>query len=1170
MNHARRMRLLALLTLLILSACGGCDGESANNVTTVRDTETPDMVDESDMGTGDMDGDSGGADMADVADMDEPDLPPVDSDGDGLLDPDDNCPDVPNPEQLDRDRDGLGDDCDFKPYVHDPTNPPMVPSVMEDESVQPNNTSVQGLEYGLSLPFEARGAVGTVDEPGDVDFYSFEIDRPTHVLVRLTAAPSLWAGAIIAGMDLGNSNVFRAEIAADVGVSSDREIFLPFPGRYSIVVSDARNFIEMQTDVGGEGLQYVASVSALPLPEAEPMELDAPGVTTAYDGVVRVYEVDVTDIDAIRATSVGMGTEPNAFVFPSLVLYDPDTDESLALNAPSQGATTMTGTLAIKLLDRQRLWIIDDFAQRILAGQTTVSVAQADLRAELESTNTPADTRADDVPWLDVGQQIDATIGQPRPGPDGDDDLFFFATQPGEMIRVTVSAGGSQMVPYVELIHWSEQLGFPISAHESGTIGVGEDGIVELLMTADAAGEVGVRIQHEPNRFSPSPVGGGAYSYSVTVEEVPAMPTNIGVVPGAADLSFGFGRGGLVSFDGSAGDILTVAEDSALFTQMRIIDPTTWKVIADGGSAITFGPQVDGEYWVDVIDIIGRGTGMTPLTLSVAPLTADPLGPLPATATGVLDMTPRHIYSFDATAGQKFDIRVNAPSFFAAIDIFDSDFQQLGGRFFEDRQFVAPADGEYIVGVSSSGGATAPTYIYTLGVQEVLPTPQVQPFLVSGTFDNLPFATWYSTNVVDGLTYSANISSPDPGFVERVTLYDEDLNFIRTTVGGMTRWTADFTGTLWLAVEDDDNGGGATWDYDLSFTSVVTSSIASAQPTAAQLATGNSENLHTISAATPSMIEVDVTWTGDWRPDVDLVSGASFSPIAEATVIGGVVRYAVSAPTDFGVVVRPSDPRGIGPFDYTITATLVDAATAMAEVEPNDALAEAQVLGGSSVISANVTDPDIDRFAVTLGRGQRVWGLVTDRNGFGVNRFDARLDLRDAFDAVVVQDFDSGEGFMPALHGSEMADSGDYQFVFGALGGGNADGDYTIYVVLGPLRETTEVEPNDLTSTATDLGALVGPARIDSFVDAADPIDLFAVTVSASGARIRASLENADPGHQLRLLDGTGAQIAASGPAFDASNDPAIDMSGLAAGTYYVELGNGNASGAVDLVVIVD
>lgn len=46
-----------------------------------------------------------------------PDAPPVDTDGDGIPDVNDNCPMFANPQQADEDSDGVGDACDNCPHI---------------------------------------------------------------------------------------------------------------------------------------------------------------------------------------------------------------------------------------------------------------------------------------------------------------------------------------------------------------------------------------------------------------------------------------------------------------------------------------------------------------------------------------------------------------------------------------------------------------------------------------------------------------------------------------------------------------------------------------------------------------------------------------------------------------------------------------------------------------------------------------------------------------------------------------------------------------------------------------------------------------------------------------------------------------------------------------------
>jgi len=99
-----RHTLHLLLSVVSVFAVLGCDGSSAQH----EDLDTGGRPDETD-GT--------------VPDAGDPtDGGPIDGDGDrdGLADPLDNCPSVPNPDQADTDRDGVGDVCDVCVDVPDP------------------------------------------------------------------------------------------------------------------------------------------------------------------------------------------------------------------------------------------------------------------------------------------------------------------------------------------------------------------------------------------------------------------------------------------------------------------------------------------------------------------------------------------------------------------------------------------------------------------------------------------------------------------------------------------------------------------------------------------------------------------------------------------------------------------------------------------------------------------------------------------------------------------------------------------------------------------------------------------------------------------------------------------------------------------------------------------
>jgi hypothetical protein len=120
-----------------------------------------------------------------------------DSDGDGVRDPCDNCPQTPNPDQADEDGDGVGDACDLCPNtipgipVDAEGCPPLIPGDFDrDGDVDGDDFLVfQACATGPAVPYDAEAlpagcmlipdADGLIaadfDSDGDVDHDDFGI-----------------------------------------------------------------------------------------------------------------------------------------------------------------------------------------------------------------------------------------------------------------------------------------------------------------------------------------------------------------------------------------------------------------------------------------------------------------------------------------------------------------------------------------------------------------------------------------------------------------------------------------------------------------------------------------------------------------------------------------------------------------------------------------------------------------------------------------------------------------------------------------------------------------------------------------------------------------------------------------------------------------------------------
>ncbi|MEZ4461697.1 MAG: hypothetical protein R3E66_18635 [bacterium] len=523
-------RMLPLLFLTVV-ACG--DDSSPTPTTTPEDAGTDIPVTQADMGN----------DATPDVTV-EPDMPVVvdtDADDDGIEDVDDNCPMDANADQADRDRDGVGDACDLLPMVSAPGNPADVRTIDESE-VEFNDSPDAGLNYNLTFPVRINGNVGNaVNGEDDLDFYSFEIDKPTALLVHVEGAPGVWPAAIISGYEGRNNTVTRVAFGADVNEPGTREMFLAGPGRYTIVASDFRAFIPTVGNIGGPTYQYTIYVSEIPLPEPVAVSLPTSAIPNTYQERLNTFLVDTTNVEALRVNASGIAADENSFHLPQVSILEADGSAFLAQTSPGQVSdTNRVGTL-VALNGRTQVLVVEDHIQRRLNASSSVEFA-ANTLVETETPDKPNDSRDADIPWMVPGTILNGFIGEPRDDNGtlvADFDYILFAARRGTMYRITVTPDvvGAAMQPYVEIGELYEQGGDYFFNHfSSDTPRLDGTTSLDYYFLSHEDGEAAVRVQHAGNR-SGAPVGGPAYGYSVAIDAVDPNPATI-TIPGSGFKEF--------------------------------------------------------------------------------------------------------------------------------------------------------------------------------------------------------------------------------------------------------------------------------------------------------------------------------------------------------------------------------------------------------------------------------------------------------------------------------------------------------------------------------------------------------------------------------------------------------------------------------------------------------
>jgi len=1123
----------------------------------------------------------------------------ADTGGDGDADVDDGCGPVEDPPNtdIDRDRDGLPDECDnYKFLNHGGDNPTDVEVIQERPDKISNDTAQEGEAYDAEPPFIFDGSAGPVEDgEGDLDYVSFRVDEPTALLIRMEAkTEEIWPGTATFGYDPTNTNLQYLQISAEQGSDSVRGMFLPVPGRYSIAVSDVRSLLNDLDDVGSENNHtYRMRVSKVPLPEIESTSVPD-SKSKEYDNRIHVHQIDASALDGLELRATGTATGNRAFLNPAVALYDEDEDRSLSYTLARQvDPDTRRVNLKTKLngVDGDILVIEDETAEYAPPGESTsrkLEFSETTVDSEFETLQEPQDERSSDLVWMQSGDTVSGTIGDPRSsGPadlTADEDYYLVSTRKGMAVEITVEpTSGSQLQPSIGYGILREFRGrtrfrdrFGHTAPPASS--VGESRTIQFVHTSESEGEYAIQVVHGPNGSNDTPAGGSNYGYDISVKKWEVGAVDVGSLPGSADVSVDPGSSGVVKFTSSNGGlyrIVPTVPDSVSFDLLdRAIRTTDWELLRSSDQALEVSAKSGTEYWYDFRDEDGRGTGGNDVTVEIQELNPTELSNLPDSGSGSLsESDPAEYYKFQASEGDRMDLRLwvenrSVSPRFRVYDLETLEGIVAGGS---SEVFEIPEDGEYLVKIDvQRRGSSA----YEFGAQKVQPDSIGSlPKTVSATLDDRPFPKWYEFDVEGDKIYEANLTETGSGsFNEEMEVFDAESLEMLSDGDGVTRFRAPSDGTVLLAVYDRNQGGDPNYQFDLDVRQLEEDSVSIGQTVNGQLGDGADSVLYTFDAGAPGAVEIDVEANGTWTPTVRLLSQSDFKQVEDIETYRGTLRYASAEDESYAALVGARDGSRTGPLDFTVSADLRAASSTVSEQEPNDAASDAQKLSSFPAVVGgdlgNSGDSE-DIYELDLQAEQRVWALAVPQDSTDRRSIYPDLDLFDTDGTDVASDFGDGYAYFPALYAESVLSSGTWRISLNDVNFRSAD--YYLYVYRSAAATVSEAEPNDMQGTAQDLRADIGPVDqptiISASVDGSDSTDVYEIQLSRDLDALEMFLENASPGHNLRLLDSSYSELAASGPAHGGSSNPSIDHGPLTAGTYYVELGQGNGGGSVDLIL---
>jgi hypothetical protein len=214
-------------------------------------------------------------------------LRPGDLDADGILDPFDNCPTVPNAGQADVNGDGVGDAC-------------------SDTSVQrePNEAITQATP--VVCGFKSTGAA--ITPTGDIDFYRFKATAGTVVSVDIDAA--ILGSALDSELALFDASGSRVAVSTDAAAPGEApsndsylEYTIPADGTYSVGISSFPD-LDFTAAFAYTTGPYTVEISCAPPDPYEPNDARAQAKTLACPSATSGARIaPASDVDYYQITA---------------------------------------------------------------------------------------------------------------------------------------------------------------------------------------------------------------------------------------------------------------------------------------------------------------------------------------------------------------------------------------------------------------------------------------------------------------------------------------------------------------------------------------------------------------------------------------------------------------------------------------------------------------------------------------------------------------------------------------------------------------------------------------------------------------------------------------------------------------------------------------------------